>query len=102
MSFQWTDGPNTLAFNLLKVPHSLFTLCDKPSSGFWGTTPRELFFDTEIPIMAVVSDQGAAHMGECCFREGDAKATLGSGSFLNVVSLRGGEKFVCVRARTKC
>jgi glycerol kinase len=87
----WTDGPNNLVYQLLKIPPSLSTPCEKPSrcgakcllcgaflewvdatvffwsgsshafaprSGLWGTTPKSMFFDTELPIMTVVSDQG--------------------------------------------
>src|SRR3990167_9366306 len=79
----WTDGPNGLVFSLLKLPASLYMGCEKPSSGLWAETPAAMFFGRSIPVVTVVSDQGAAHMGECCFSEGEAKVTLGSGAFLS-------------------
>jgi glycerol kinase len=73
----WTDGPSSLVFSLLNVPPSLFTRCDKASSSLWGTTRKDLFGGTELPVLACVSDQGAAVVGECCFEPGEAKITLG-------------------------
>ncbi len=72
----WTDGPSSLVFSLLGVPPTLFTRCDKASASLWGTTRKELFQE-QIPVLAVVSDQGAAVVGECCFEIGDAKITMG-------------------------
>lgn len=81
----WTDGPNSLAFNLLKIPPSVYPRCEKPSACVWGSTPADMF-GRALPVLALVSDQGAACMGEACFGEGEAKVTLGSGSFVNVTT----------------
>ena len=84
----WTDGPSSLVFSLLNVPPTLFTRCDKASASQWGTTRKELFGGAQIPVLAVVSDQGAAVAGECCFEAGEAKVTLGSGAFFSMTTGR--------------
>lgn len=53
----------------------------KESSGIFGTTSRDLF-GYEIPIAGVAGDQQAALFGQCCFEEGEAKNTYGTGCFL--------------------
>lgn len=74
----WTDGPSSLVFSLLNVPPTLFTRCDKASASHWGVTRKDLFSGIDpLPVLAVVSDQGAAVVGECCFEPGEAKITLG-------------------------
>ncbi len=84
----WTDGPSSLVFSLLSVPNTLFTRCDKASASHWGTTRKDLFGGAEIPLLTVVSDQGAAVAGECCFEAGEAKITMGSGAFFSVTTGR--------------
>jgi glycerol kinase len=84
----WTDGPSSLVFSLLNVPPTLFTRCDKASASQWGKTRKELFGGAELPVLAVVSDQGAAVAGECCFEAGEAKVTMGSGAFFSMTTGR--------------
>ena len=52
-----------------------------PSAGLFGYTDVRLF-GGEIPIAGVAGDQQAALFGQCCFDEGDAKNTYGTGGFL--------------------
>ena len=53
-----------------------------PSSGIFGTTHSDVFFDTEIPIAGVAGDQQSALFGQCCFEPGTAKNTYGTGCFM--------------------
>ncbi len=52
-----------------------------PSAGLFGMTDAAVF-GKEIPITGVAGDQQAALFGQCCFQEGDAKNTYGTGGFL--------------------
>ena len=51
------------------------------SSGVVGETDASLF-GVSIPIAGIAGDQQAALFGQACFREGEAKNTYGTGSFL--------------------
>ncbi|EDW50263.1 GM14527 [Drosophila sechellia] len=42
--------------------------------------------NTEIPIVASLSDQTAAIWGSQCFQKNDVKVTMGTGAFLNLVT----------------
>ena len=81
----WTDGGSSLVFSLLSVPSTLFRAPTQASASTWGETPTALF-GKALPVLAVVSDQGAAVMGEGCFEAGDAKITLGSGAFFSLTT----------------
>ncbi len=52
-----------------------------PSSGMFGVT-EESVIGGEIPIAGAAGDQQAALFGQCCFDEGEAKNTYGTGCFL--------------------
>lgn len=52
-----------------------------PSSGIFGHTDSALF-GGEIPIAGAAGDQQAALFGQCCFEQGEAKNTYGTGCFL--------------------
>ena len=54
----------------------------KPSSEIYGTTTKELFYGTEIPIAGIAGDQQAALFGQACYQPGLAKNTYGTGCFL--------------------
>lgn len=41
-------------------------------------------FGCEIKISASIADQAASMWGQCCFRPGDVKVTMGTGAFLNI------------------
>lgn len=42
--------------------------------------------DYEIPIRATIGDSQASVIAECCFKPGDCVITIGSGSFISVVT----------------
>lgn len=65
--------------DMLGVPPSVLPEV-LPSSGFFGTTRKELF-GTEIPVTGVAGDQQAALFGHACFEPGEAKNTYGTGCF---------------------
>lgn len=52
------------------------------SSGVLGTTVKEVFYNTEIPIGGVAGDQQSALFGQACFEPGMAKNTYGTGCFM--------------------
>ena len=53
----------------------------KPSSCIFGDTDP-LILGKSVPIAGVAGDQQAALFGQCCFEEGEAKNTYGTGCFL--------------------
>lgn len=53
-----------------------------PSSGKFGVTNADVFFDIEIPIAGVAGDQQSALFGQACFEPGMAKNTYGTGCFM--------------------
>jgi glycerol kinase len=53
-----------------------------PSSGKFGVTNADVFFDVEIPIAGVAGDQQSALFGQACFEPGMAKNTYGTGCFM--------------------
>ncbi|MEN9447200.1 MAG: glycerol kinase [Bacteroidota bacterium] len=65
----------------LDVPASLLPEV-LPSSGNFGTTHPDVFFNLEIPIAGVAGDQQSALFGQCCFTPGMAKNTYGTGCFM--------------------
>jgi putative glycerol kinase 5 len=78
--------PFTLAWSpwilkLFNIPASILPEVRDTNGGFGCLKDEEL---GEIPIGAVIGDQQAAVFGECCFDVGDAKATLGTGTFINI------------------
>ncbi|KAK4288770.1 hypothetical protein Pmani_038223 [Petrolisthes manimaculis] len=73
------NGPFLRVFG---IPRSIFPEL-RPSVGNWGSCSAELF-GAEIPITAVVSDQGASLFGSFGFERGDVKITLGTGAFMDV------------------
>ena len=75
---KWADW----ALHMFDIPPSMLPTV-KDTNGDFGTTSAHLF-GASIPIRAVVGDQQAAMFGECCFREGDVKCTLGTGTFINI------------------
>ncbi|RZF44686.1 hypothetical protein LSTR_LSTR000638 [Laodelphax striatellus] len=71
------------AFSLFKLPLNMMPkVCDSSGRHF-GETDANLF-GAPIQIASLLSDQSASLFGSCCFQEGDAKVTIGTGSFLNV------------------
>ncbi len=65
---------------IFRIPASMMPQI-VPSSGVLGYTKADLF-GAPIPIAGVAGDQQAALFGQCCFAQGDAKNTYGTGGFL--------------------
>ncbi len=65
----------------LDIPASLLPEV-LPSSGKFGVTHPDVFFDLEIPIAGVAGDQQSALFGQTCFEPGMAKNTYGTGCFM--------------------
>lgn len=53
----------------------------KDSGGLFGHVAAE-HFGASIPIMGLISDQTSAMFAQGCWKEGDLKATLGTGMFV--------------------
>lgn len=64
----------------LNIPEAMLPEV-KPSSNIYGYTDSSIF-GGEIPISGVAGDQQAALFGQCCYTEGSAKNTYGTGCFL--------------------
>jgi glycerol kinase len=56
----------------------------KETNGNFGVTDPSLFDGAEIPIRAASGDQQAALFGQCCFKPGDVKISIGSGAFVDM------------------
>jgi glycerol kinase len=66
---------------LFKVPAEILAQI-RPSSGEFGVTSKVPGLPDGIPITGMAGDQQAALFGQACFKQGDAKCTFGTGSFL--------------------
>ncbi len=64
--------------NLFGIPRSMLPEI-RSSSEIYGYTE---ILGEKIPISGIAGDQQAALFGQCCFSEGDAKNTYGTGCFL--------------------
>ncbi len=71
-----------LVLRMLGIPQSILPEV-RDTSGDFGETLPELF-GSSIAIRAVVADQQSAFFGHGCFKKGDAKCSLGTGSFFNI------------------
>merc|ERR1719158_1324791 len=72
-------------FNMFDIPMSMMpTIVDSCGEHF-GSTKQGLF-GSSIPITAVLADQSASVFGSGCYKTGSAKITMGTGSFLDVVT----------------
>lgn len=89
----YSNASRTLLYNIvdlrwdnkllevLKVPATMLPDV-KPSSGSFGETDPDVFFDCRVPITGVAGDQQAALFGQACFEPGMAKNTYGTGCFM--------------------
>lgn len=89
----YSNASRTLLYNIkdlewdekllheLDIPEKLLPEV-KPSSGIFGYTDEEVFFDLQIPIAGVAGDQQSALFGQLCFDPGMAKNTYGTGCFM--------------------
>lgn len=89
----FSNASRTLIYNIkdLKWDESLLHEFDipasllptvLPSSGQFGVTNPDVFFDLEIPVSGVAGDQQSALFGQTCFEPGMAKNTYGTGCFM--------------------
>ncbi len=87
----FTNASRTLFFNLNDLQWDQELLANfglsnlnlpdlKPSSCQFGETNFDGLLDNPIRISAMIGDSHAAAFGEGCFKPGDAKATMGTGS----------------------
>ena len=88
-----TNASRTMLMNLadLSWDDELLGILDIPreilpeirgSAEIYGTTKGVPGLPDGIPIAGMAGDQQAALFGQCCFAEGEAKCTYGTGSFL--------------------
>ncbi|XP_011648355.1 putative glycerol kinase 5 isoform X1 [Pogonomyrmex barbatus] len=77
-TMEWADW----ALNILKLPRNIFPeVVD--TAGNFGVIPKDIF-GAEIPICCSMADQAASLFGSGCFKPGDLKITMGTGTFMNV------------------
>jgi len=70
---------------LFSLPFSIMPkVVDSCGDHFGSTNPQLL--GSPIPIKAVLADQSASVFGSGCYKTGSAKITMGTGSFLDVVT----------------
>ncbi|KAG5326103.1 GLPK kinase, partial [Acromyrmex heyeri] len=70
------------ALNILKLPQKIFPeVVD--TAGYFGVIPKDIF-GAEIPIYCSMADQAASLFGSGCFKPGDFKITMGTGTFMNI------------------
>jgi glycerol kinase len=66
--------------SLLRIPRAILPDVQPSASVFGMAAPEEL--GAAIPIAGIAGDQQAALFGQGCHRQGMAKATFGTGSFM--------------------
>ena len=54
----------------------------RPSSAVYDETDPDAFFGVSVPVAGAVGDQQAALFAQACFKQGQAKNTYGTGSFV--------------------
>jgi glycerol kinase len=64
----------------LKIPSHILPIVKNSSDNF-GVTHKSITGQS-YPITAVVGDQQAATIGQCCFKKGSVKGTYGTGAFV--------------------
>ena len=75
------------AFNLFSLPLSIMPEVVDSCGEHFGSVRSDIL-GHEVPIRAVLADQSASAFGSSCHSPGSAKITLGTGSFLDVVTLK--------------
>ncbi|KAF2350124.1 Carbohydrate kinase FGGY N-terminal [Trinorchestia longiramus] len=73
---------SSFVMGILSIPMGIMPEL-RPSAGDWGDCHDDLF-GAQIPIAAVVSDQGASLAGGGGHSRGHLKITLGTGGFMNL------------------
>jgi len=75
------------AFNLFSLPLSIMPEVVDSCGDHFGITRSDILGHS-VPIRAVLADQSASAFGSSCHTVGSAKITLGTGSFLDVVTAK--------------
>ncbi len=87
-----TNASRTMLYNIstskwdkqilksLKIPPHILP-CIKNTSDDFGATHKSIT-GKSYPISAVIGDQQAAAIGQCCFKKGSVKSTYGTGAFV--------------------
>lgn len=75
------------AFNMFSIPMSIMPEVVDSCGDHFGSTKYEIL-DHAVPIRAVLADQSASAFGSACYKPGSAKITMGTGSFLDVVTAK--------------
>jgi len=87
-----TNASRTMLYNIntnnwdnqilqnLKIPSHILPIVKNSSDNF-GVTHKSITGQS-YPITAVVGDQQAATIGQCCFKKGSVKSTYGTGAFI--------------------
>ena len=88
----YSNASRTMMFNIntlewddeileeLDIPKCMLPQVKESSAVYGETDPS--FFGGRIPVAGAAGDQQAALFGQCCFDEGEAKNTYGTGCFL--------------------
>lgn len=88
----YSNASRTMFFNIhsldwdeellqkMRIPRAMLPEV-KETSGVYGLT-AERYFHGAIPLASAIGDQQAALFGQCCFAQGEAKNTYGTGAFL--------------------
>jgi glycerol kinase len=80
MNLKTLDWDSEL-LQLLKVPAQVLPSIH-PSNHRFGETKNLSILPNGLPIHSLIGDQQSALFGQNCFKEGEAKCTFGTGSFL--------------------
>ncbi|XP_044734966.1 putative glycerol kinase 5 isoform X2 [Chrysoperla carnea] len=77
----WSDLMN----NVFKIPQSILPKVVDNVAKEFGSTHSKIF-GVEIPIVCSIADQSASVFASGCYETGNLKMTLGTGSFLDIVT----------------
>jgi len=72
-------------FTMFNLPMSIMPKVVDSCGDHFGSTKPQLL-GCPIPIKAILADQSASVFGSGCYKTGSAKITMGTGSFLDVVT----------------
>lgn len=78
-TLSWADW----AFQLYNIPRNIFPKVVDSAGKHFGFISEKICFPP-VPIYSCMADQSASLFGSCCFKDGDIKVTMGTGTFLNM------------------
>merc|ERR1711887_434833 len=79
------DAANRGEVIMFNLPMSIMPKVVDSCGDHFGSTKPQLL-GCPIPIKAILADQSASVFGSGCYKTGSAKITMGTGSFLDVVT----------------